>query len=93
MITSWPKRVKVVPVSTTTSPVTQIAEVAVKTASRIAKPCPLVVASGKLRSNAPHRISAAKPRTNTRGGVFITENILCCLEPATESLSFITSFI
>ena len=58
-ITAWPYRVKAVPVSTTTSPVTQTAEVEVKSAST--KPTlPLVCDHGRRSSMVPARMAPAK---------------------------------
>ena len=62
MITNWPKVEKYVPVSTTTRPVTQEAEVAVKRASTKDSPAPSRPAKGSISSRAPARISPAKVR-------------------------------
>ena len=65
---AWPNPLQYVPVSTTTSPVTHTAEVAVKRAVRNDAECPSAVAKGKLRSSAPRRIIAANPYKKTRAG-------------------------
>ncbi len=58
-ITVWPKVLKAVPVSTTASPVTQVAEVAVNRASRKGTVGPAWLA-GLRRNAAPRRMAPAK---------------------------------
>ena len=59
-ITAWPKRDQVVAVSTVTSPVTQVAEVAVKKALNSPALSPDRVAMGRLSSRVPTRMMTAK---------------------------------
>jgi len=68
IITRCPKVVQWVAVSTTTNPVIQVAEVAVKSAV-IKSTCPSRTAQGVERSRVPIRIRAAKLTTNNRGGL------------------------
>ena len=75
-ITTCPKLVKYVPVSTTVRPVTQVADVMVKSASM--KPIePPVVACGSINTNVAARIYAAK--LNAR--IFSGANRLSGLKP------------
>jgi hypothetical protein len=62
---------KVVPVSTTTSPVTQTAEVAVKSASKYDKLRWLIVATGSDKSIEPKNIIIAKLSTSTFAGLYL----------------------
>lgn len=68
IMTTLPKRVQWVPVSTTASPVTQTAEVAVKSALTKPTLAPSTDEIGRLSSNAPMKITAANPKTNTCAG-------------------------
>ncbi|MNZ65510.1 hypothetical protein D3C78_837070 [compost metagenome] len=63
IITVFPKMVNVVPVSSTTSPVTQVADVAVNNASIKLTAFPLVLEMGSISSKAPIRMIDAKPST------------------------------
>jgi hypothetical protein len=67
------------PVSTTTNPVTQVADVAVKNASNPSNPFPFWVAIGKLSKKLPMRIITAKPNTSIFGGV-IRKRLLVSLK-------------
>jgi len=67
-ITAWPKPDQYSAVSWTTSPVTQVAEVAVNSASKKAAPCPSRVEMGRVSSSAPAKISSAKPIRMIRAG-------------------------
>ena len=51
------------------SPVTQVAEVAVKRASQKGAPMPSLVEMGRQSRRAPARMMAAKPRVITWAGV------------------------
>jgi hypothetical protein len=76
-----------VPVSTTTNPVTQVAEVAVNNASMNRGDCPEAVAKGIISSEAPINIIAAKPSTRILGGDDVANrNILyaTCNTPLTD---------
>jgi len=68
IITVFPKIVNEVPVSSTTSPVTQVAEVEVNNASINSTEFPLVLEMGNISSKAPIRIIDAKPSTSICGG-------------------------
>ena len=59
MITTWPKGLQYVPVSTTARPVTQTAEVLVNSAVRNGAPSPATTANGSIRKPAPTRITTA----------------------------------
>lgn len=61
-ITSCPKTEKWVPVSTTASPVTQVAETAVKKASVSSMDSPVVVATGSASRKVPAKMTSAKLR-------------------------------
>jgi hypothetical protein len=63
IVTTCPTVERSFPVSTTTSPVTQTAEVEVKRASTKRR-CSFVAEKGNLRRMVPARITAAKLRTN-----------------------------
>lgn len=65
----WPKSEKVVPVSTTVSPVTHRAEVAVNSASRKERGWPFAEAIGKLNKIVPIAIIATNPNTSALDGV------------------------
>jgi hypothetical protein len=67
-MTICPNVVKYVPVSTTTSPVTHVAEVAVKSASINGSGSPLADAIGSDNNTAPSKMINAKPETRIRGG-------------------------
>jgi len=60
MITICPKVVKYVPVSTTTRPVTQTADVAVKRASTNESDSTPALAAGNINNTAPIKIKAKK---------------------------------
>jgi hypothetical protein len=62
-MTTSPNVLNVVAVSTTTSPVTHTAEVAVNNASIKGNPCPDSVATGKDNKHAPSKIVTANPST------------------------------
>src|SRR5699024_10061658 len=65
---AWPKPVKYVPVSTTTRPVTHVADTAVNSASKKRmRPGP-TVAPGRHSSAAPSRITARNAAGKTRMG-------------------------
>ena len=68
-MTAWPKPDQYSAVSCTTSPVTQVAEVAVNSASKKEAPCPSRVEIGSVRSSAPAKINSAKPIKMIRAGV------------------------
>ena len=59
---------KVSPVSTTTSPVTHVADVEVNKAFKKERPFPSSVAIGRVNKNAPIRMTIAKPNTRIFGG-------------------------
>ena len=64
-ITAWPKKDQVVAVSTVTSPVTQVAEVAVKKALKSPALSPLRAAMGRDSRRVPTKmITAKEPATN-----------------------------
>ena len=63
-----PSGFQYVPVSRTTRPVTQTAEVAVKRASTRGVHCPETDARGDIRMSVPMAMSRAKPRTRTADG-------------------------
>jgi hypothetical protein len=65
---SWPTALKKVPVSATTSPVTQTADVAVKTASMKRIGWPSAETAGSDSRQAPSRMIRANPAASTRGG-------------------------
>ena len=67
-MTTCPKAVQWVPVSRTTRPVTQTADVAVKKASRRGVTWPSVAANGSISSSVPMAMRSAKPRTSTSAG-------------------------
>ena len=67
-ITNSPNLVNVVPVSTTTSPVTHVAEVEVNKAFRKERPFPSSVEIGRVNKYEPISIKAAKPITRIFGG-------------------------
>ena len=67
-ITECPNRVNAVGVSTTTSPVTQVALVEVKSASTNPRRCPAGVDAGSISIPAPQKITAPNPPTSTSGG-------------------------
>ena len=69
MITAWPNPDQYSDVSCTTRPVTQVAEVAVNSASKKEAPCPSRVEMGSVSSSAPARISRANPIRMIRAGV------------------------
>ncbi len=58
-ITAWPKPVKYVPVSTRINPVTQVADVAVNSAST-QESSPMEILMGRWRNTVPMRIITAK---------------------------------
>src|SRR5687767_7061862 len=62
-IAAWPNVDQYEPVSTTTRPVTQTAEVAVKRATLNGGDEPLAVETGSIRSKVPSAITPAKPNT------------------------------
>jgi hypothetical protein len=68
MITVCPNKVKTVPVSTTLSPVTLAAEVAVKRAFTKPMPSP-VTDMGSMSRKAPTRINKAYPITDILAGL------------------------
>ena len=68
MITTWPKVLQYVAVSTTMRPVTQTAEVDVNAAVRKDAPPSSVVATGSIRSAEPTRIATAKATPISRAG-------------------------
>ena len=68
-MTICPNRVKYVPVSTTTSPVTQEALVAVNNALKNDKDEPSLLAIGSVNSNAPDSIMNTKPNGSTLIGL------------------------
>jgi hypothetical protein len=77
---NWPKNVRSLPISTTTSPVTQAAEVAVKRASTRVS-LPLVEARGVMRSAVPRLIREANPTMLMVAGrnflrSFMNENLI-----------------
>ena len=61
-ITAWPKNVQYVPVSTTTSPVTQLALVAVKSAGTKPVTVPDFDEMGSISNSVPSSIIRKKPR-------------------------------
>lgn len=65
---AWPAEDQYVPVSTSTSPVTQVAEVEVKSVTAGLVHCPLALANGKTRSRVPDKITTAKEATINRIG-------------------------
>jgi hypothetical protein len=65
--TTWPNRVRSLPVSTTIKPVTHEAEVAVNKAS-IKPRAFFVVEAGSMRSPVPIHINKAKAATETLAG-------------------------
>ena len=67
-MTNLPNGEKNVAMSTVESPVTQIVETAVKTASASGRDCPVVVAAGSESSPVKRRMSATKTRTANRAG-------------------------
>ncbi len=67
MIT-WPNGDQYVPMLTVDSPVTQIVETAVKSASANGADCPLAVEAGSDSRAVKMRISVAKTRTAKRAG-------------------------
>ena len=67
-MTSCPKPDQQLAVSRTTSPVTQVAEVAVNSASEKEAPPRAFVEKGSISSAVPSRISSRKPRMITRAG-------------------------
>ena len=67
-MTACPNRLNVSPVSTTTSPVTQTALVAVNSASSGPTCAPGCTANGSISSAAPSKISSAKPTAMMRAG-------------------------
>ncbi|MNS63965.1 hypothetical protein D3C72_970750 [compost metagenome] len=67
-MTTWPNLVKSMPVSLTTSPVTQVADVDVNSALMNSSGFPLVFEIGSIRSTVPSIIIAAKPSTRIWGG-------------------------
>ena len=68
-MTSSPKVDQCVAVSTVTRPVTQVAEVAVKSAVRKVVVCPGSAAAGVIRASVPTRMTAAKPSMTVRAGL------------------------
>ena len=66
-MTSCPNRLKAVPVSTTTRPVTQLADTEVNSASTNARLRP-VAAAGSISKPVPAAISAAKAKMEVRAG-------------------------
>lgn len=68
--TACPKNVKYAPVFTSDSPVTQVAEVAVKSAVRKGVVSPVLDDTGSMISSVPTNISTAKPSA-MRLAVFI----------------------
>ena len=83
-MTSWPNRLKVSPVSTTTSPVTQTALVEVKSAFSGVICTPGCTENGSMSSAAPQRISTAKPMAMIRAGGCVFKNCwtalrICCM--------------
>jgi hypothetical protein len=67
MVITWPRVVRSFPLSITTRPVTQTAEVEVKRAS-IKVRGPFVAENGNRRRRAPSRMTAAKLRTKILEG-------------------------
>ena len=66
-MTSCPKVLRALPVSTTTSPVTQLADTAVKSASTNLRR-PIVDAAGSISSTVPREISVANANMETLAG-------------------------
>jgi hypothetical protein len=66
--THWPKRLSRLPVSTTTRPVTQVADVAVNRASTGESRGPLT-AAGSINNMVPIMIKSAKLRSGRLSGV------------------------
>ena len=73
-MTACPKKLKVSAVSTTTSPVTQTALVAVNSASSGVTYAPGCTAKGSISSAAPHKISSANPAAMIRAGGWVFKN-------------------
>lgn len=69
-ITPCPKGVQKVPVSTTTKPVTQEAEVAVNRVVKKSVKVPERLQTGRVSTKAPANINRAKLETMTRAGLF-----------------------
>ncbi len=61
-ITAWPNRLQCSAVTTVVSPVTQVDEVAVNSASSSGVDCPSADAAGRESSTVPIRIATRKPR-------------------------------
>ena len=66
MMTSCPKKVQLMPVSTGIRPVTQVAEVAVKRLFKKPALSPLFEAKGSMSKSVPSRMMAAKPPATIR---------------------------
>jgi|GEM_PF-4363397 len=79
-MTIWPKREKVTPVLTTIRPVTHTADVAVKAASTNPSVSRSTVATGKVRSSAPSKMTQRKPMariwTGLRACIFFSSHCL-----------------
>jgi hypothetical protein len=67
-MTNLPNNDQNVPVSTTTRPVTQTAEVAVKKAFRKPGLLPLALEMGSVNKSAPINITAANPKIRISAG-------------------------
>jgi hypothetical protein len=72
MMTICPKRLQVVAVSTTTNPVTQVAEVAVNKAFRKPMLSPLCTAKGSVSRRLPARIVKKKLKVISLAGLVET---------------------
>ena len=89
IITISPKREKYVPVSRTTSPVTHVAELAVKYASRKLVGVPVEDDIGRLRSIPPVNMTRKKLITiRVLGFNFMARLYYKCYPPSTTHLSF-----
>lgn len=81
-ITPSPKPLQYVPVSTTTRPVTQTAEVEVKSAVTKSAEEPFSLATGSISRTVPSRITVPKAVTTVRAGCAV--NSACHLRAALE---------
>lgn len=70
IITTFPKADQVSWVFKVVSPVTAVAELAVKSASTKLTPSPFFVEIGKVRRTAPNKITKTKDIPNNIGGFF-----------------------
>ena len=92
-ITACPKKDHVWQVSTMTSPVTQVAEVAVNNAVKSPTLSPLRVEMGRLSSSVPSRMMPPKERATSRVALNRRDRIsLSCINRVSRSSKIFASF-